>query len=109
MTDITELAKKHGASYDRNINGDTVLFMTPDQLQAIIKEASAPLVDELKLRVDEETNRLNLALREQKVFTDLGLFEARGSLEKMLRNSQLVLAEFNKEFGNDRLRNHKQS
>lgn len=70
---ITELAKKHGAI---PVALNTNLVMTPEQLRAIIKEASAPLVEALEnLRDYADPNTGDFALN--------------------------ALAEFNKEFGDD--------
>lgn len=91
MTDkVTELAKKHGAKFTVASNGDTYqvqnrVSMTPAQLRAIIKEASAPLVEGLK-----------------SVQSELWMYgyqdDSRDRVQVTLRDT---LAEFNKEFGDD--------
>lgn len=88
MTDkVTELAKKHGAEPVQTnlvkrgdglfLVADTFLVVTPDQLRAIIKEASEPLVD--------------FAM---KSFKGRYLSSVHASLD-----AEAALAEFNKEFG----------
>jgi len=78
MTNITELAKKHGATYSYDH-----VFMTYDQLRAIIRDACTPLVEGLK-----------------SVQSELWMYgyqdDSRDRVQVTLRDT---LAEFNKEFG----------
>lgn len=89
MTDkVTELAKKHGAIDDNGY----IVFQQKDHFEkvvrAIIKEASAPLVEALH------------ALEAAAIDSNEHFYRSVDN-RYIIKNCEKALAEFNKEFGDD--------
>lgn len=112
MTDkVTELVKKHGAEVYMLGKRDAYLdqnriSMTSDQLRAIIREASAPLVEALRYYEDKRSWHKDSQQYGSFEVSDYNItyndfYEQNQATRYAGNRAKNALAEFNRDFGDD--------